>query len=189
MFFVLSSPLSPLQAGCGQPDVYKIQGGVWETLHETLHQQPLVCIYAAEPEAGWGGAAQRNSHSLPPWVPPPAARCCLPGLCSAGMKQAACGGRHTPHTHSWFSFPKGELTWTEWSSVHCITSRGIKYSRLHMQWERGATEWSDITISCWKHKVSAQLVKVVIQKSPQQKPGCPSCSADKPQSYFTWGSK
>lgn len=34
---------------------------------------------------------------------------CLHGLCSAEMKQAACGGRHAPHTHSWFSFPKGEL--------------------------------------------------------------------------------
>ena len=68
--FLLSLPLSPLQAGRGQPDVHKVQGGVWETLYETLYQQSLVCIYLTEPEAGGGGAAQRNSHSFPPWVSP-----------------------------------------------------------------------------------------------------------------------
>lgn len=68
MLFTWSLPLSLLQAGRGQPDVHQIQGGVWEALHETLHQQPPVCIHPAEPEAGRGGSAQRDCHSLPLWV-------------------------------------------------------------------------------------------------------------------------
>lgn len=68
VLFTQILPLSPLQAGRGQPDVHQIQGGVWEALHEALHQQPPVCLHPAEPEAGRGGSAPRDSHSLPLWV-------------------------------------------------------------------------------------------------------------------------
>lgn len=105
---VLILPLSPLQAGRGQPDVYKIQGGVWETLYETFHQQPLVCIHITQLEAGGGGAAQRNSHSLPPWVSPARQRTrgfTAKSLLSQHWKEQPLEkGLH--HTCSLFSFPR-----------------------------------------------------------------------------------
>lgn len=146
MFFVLSIPLSPLQAGCGQPDVYKIQGGVWETLHETLYQQPLVCIYIAEPEAGRGGAAQWNSHSLPPWVPPASSThtaACMVSALQKWNKQPVEEGTHHTHTVGFHSQKESSFSWLTWTAYGFLCTilyhEGIKYSRLHIQWEKGSS--------------------------------------------------
>lgn len=178
MLFTWSLPLSPLQAGCGQPDVHQIQGGVWEALHETLHQQPPVCIHPAEPEAGRGGSAQRDCHSLPLWVSLPCTHrelpCEVPALPRLGS--AALGRTGTTDAVGFHCQRDNLFWWPAWRmsgagfSSHWINSWVYHTDKAASSMGRdreqhGLTQTSGSRKQKFLHSQRTQ-------KSPQQEPGC-----------------
>lgn len=124
--------------------------------------------------------AQHNETAIPfhREYPQPAAHTQLPAWSLLCRNETSSLWRKARTTHTQLVFiPKRRAHshgWLEQCRVFCAPYYIMRVSNIAdytFSGKRGVAEWSDIAISCWKPEVSAQPVKVVIQKS-QQKPGC-----------------